>query len=400
MRYNNNQPLGEPLQGEPLLGEPLQGEPLLGTDDPKETPGTLADVLSVHDRLLARSKQIIAKRRADWQHQKMLEKHGPQPEYATKEIYSNQQLIPLDKILDDPTFINFRQSTNLVSLESLQTSIGIDGLRTPITVIEATAPGYYHVRAGFRRTAAIRNLHWKEIPAIVLPSDLPAKDEYWTNIIENTNRDQLSSYETAYAAKWMRDEFNVTAKEFSQKTGVDVGKVYQLLGCIDRLPPEVLQSWKNNDRIPFVKYVALSCMSHLEAIKNLRLFLGQRKFSPPETMHPVLLDRLKSKQKRTGKLWTVEGIERTQRLIMALKICKLPEVEKRRCIDIVEYCQGCRQSIPGIVNDRRRLPSCEFEIPGQDHLDMGLEPPPMRPESGVTEKLKELTMELEEEGLR
>lgn len=363
-----------------------------------KAPSTISDVLSVREHLLARGKQLQAKRHAEWQRNRVLKEHGHQPEFATKEIYSNQQLIPLDRILDDPTFTNFRLTINPISLESLQTSIGIDGLRNPITVVEAPAPGYYYVRAGFRRTRAIRNLHWKTIPAIVLPSDIPVQDEYWTNIIENTNRDKLSTYELAYAAKWMRDEFNVTAKEFSQKTGVATSKVYELLGCIDRLPPEVLQSWKNNDRVPFDKYVKLSCMSHLEAIKNLRLYLGQRRFAPQETRHPSLENRLRHKKRRPGKLWTVEGIERTQRLIMAIKVSQLPEEEKRRCIDIVEYCQGCRERIPGIVNDKKRLPNQdkEFEMPGQDHLEMGLEPPPERPESDTDKQLEELNREVEE----
>jgi ParB/RepB/Spo0J family partition protein len=364
-------------------------------DQEEKTPATLEDVLSASERLLARGKQLIAKRRADWQRERIVKQHGPQPEFATAAVYSNHQLIPLDKILDDPTFTNFRQTVSPVSLESLQTSIGIDGLRNPITVVEAPAPGYYYVRAGFRRTKAIRNLHWEKIPAIVLPSDIPEKDEYWANIIENTNREQLSTYETAYAARWMRDEYGVTAAEFAQKTGVAPKKVYELLGCIDRLPPEVVQSWKNNDRVPFVIYVKLSYMAPLEAIKNLRLWLGQHRISPPETRHPALLEKLRTKQKRTGKLWTVEGLERTQRLIMAIKISQLPEEEKRRCINIVEYCQGCRERIPGVVNDKKKLPSQEFEIPGQDHFDMGLAPPPAPPESDTNKQLEELTLEVE-----
>jgi ParB/RepB/Spo0J family partition protein len=359
------------------------------------SPGTLDDVLlSAHASALARGKQIMAKRRNDWLQQRILEKHGPQPEFTTKEIYSNYQLIPLDHILDDPHFINFRLSANPVNLESLQTSIGIDGLRVPITVVEAPAPGYYYVRAGFRRTTAVRKLGWKEIPATILPADIPERDEYWTNIIENTNRDHLSTYELAYAARWMRDEFSVTAKDFSAKTGVNVQKVYEMLGCIDRLPPEVLQSWKNNDRVPFSKYVQLSTMSPLEAIKNLRLYFGQRRFAPATTMHPDLEERLRRKKKRTGKLWTVEGIERTQRLIMAIKIANLPEEEKRRCIDIVEYCQGCRERIPGIVNDAKKAPTWEFELPGKDHLDMGLEPPPVLPQSDTSQELEKLNQEV------
>ena len=365
----------------------------MAEDDLQPTP-TVSDVMSTHDQLLARGKLILAKRRADWQHQRALEKHGPQPEYVTKAIYSNYQLIPLAKILDDPNFTNFRQYADPGSLENLQTSIGIDGLRTPITVVEAAAPGYYHVRAGFRRTMAVRNLHWKEIPAIVLPSDIPEKEEYWTNIIENTNRDQLSSYETAFAAKWMRDEFNVTGAEFARKTGVDPGRVYQLLGCIDRLPPEVLQSWKNGtDRVPFHIYEQLSRMSPLEAIKNLRLWKGQHRISPPERQAAEALERLQTKRKASDKLWTVRGLERTQRLIMAIKVSNLSEEEKRRCIDVVEYCQGCRQRIPGIVNDRR-LPSREFEIPGQDHLDAGIAPTPEIPESKTNEVLDALNLEV------
>jgi ParB/RepB/Spo0J family partition protein len=324
---------------------------------------------STSSRLVAGARLALAKRQAENIFKKW-KQAGPQAEAHTKALYSSSELIEVERIVDDKTFINFRTSIDPIKLGELQTSIELEGLRTPITVVETMPPGHYHVRAGFRRTIAVRNLGWKEIPAVVLPSDTPKSEEYWTNIIENTNREKLSPYELASAAKMMRDKFGVTGSTFARKSGHSPDYVLKLLSCIDRLPGEVLHSWKRGDRVPFEIYFKLSTMTPLEAIKNLRLWMGQHRIASSENQAEDALRKLKTRKTTTDKLLTVKGIERTQRLIMALRVSNLTQREKDLGQQIVEYCQGGRKRIDGVVGDRDRVVNHEHEAPVFDDLDV------------------------------
>ena len=147
----------------------------------------------------------------------------------------------------------------------------------------------------------------------MLSADTPQSEEYWANILENTNREKLSAYEIAHAAKMMRDRFKVTGHAFAQKTGHSPDYVNKLLACIDRLPVEVLNSWRRGDRVPFEIYYKLSCMTPLEAIKNLRLWMGQHRIdSSGAQRRRRLSENCASGRRVPDKLLTVRGVERTQ----------------------------------------------------------------------------------------
>jgi len=168
----------------------------------------------------------------------------------------------------------------------------------------------------------------------------------------------------------MRDRFGVAGSTFAQKSGHSPDYVLRLLSCIDRLPGEVLHSWKRGDRVPFEIYFKLSCMTPLEAIKNLRLWMGQHRIAPDADRAEEALRKLKIRRASEGKLLTVRGIERTQRLIMAIRVSKLPQDKKDLCQQVVEYCQGGRKRVDGIVGDRDHVPNRELMAPALDDLDL------------------------------
>jgi ParB/RepB/Spo0J family partition protein len=328
--------------------------------------------LSTSARLVARAKLVLAKKQAELEFRKFQEEEGPQAEYQTTTFYGQSELILVAKIADDPRFHNFRTSVDLAKLSDLQTSIDLEGLRSPIVVIESMPAGRYYPRAGFRRLQAIRNLGWEKIPAIVLPADTPESEEYWTNILENSAREKLSTYEIACAAKLMRDKFGVAGTTFAKKSGHSPDFVSKLLLCADRLPAEVLHSWQRGDRVPFSIYHKLACMSPIEAIKNLRLWMGQHRIDTETSRAEDALRRLQTKRTVPDKLLTVRGIERTQRLLVAIKISRLPPETKRLCTEIVEYCQGGRKRVDKIVDDHKRVPVPDFSPPENDDLDPDL----------------------------
>jgi ParB/RepB/Spo0J family partition protein len=333
--------------------------------------------LSPIAKIAARARLRFAKNKAEEAFQKFQQDEGPQAEYQTKVIYGQSKLVVVANIADDPRFQNFRTSIDLAKLSDLQTSIDLEGLRSPIVVIESMPPGRFYIRAGFRRLQAVRNLGWEEIPAVVLPADTPESEEYWANILENSAREKLSTYEIACAAKLMRDRFGVASAVFARKSGHSPSFVAELLLCADRLPAEVLHSWKRGDRVPFSIYHKLACMSPLEAIKNLRLWMGQHRINTETTKAEDALQRLQTKRKVTEKLLTVRGIERTQRLLMAIKLSKLTADTKQLCAELVEYCQGGRKRVNGIVDDHKHVPMQYFPLPDNDDLDPNLPLPPV-----------------------
>ena len=323
---------------------------------------------TIGSRVFATTKLALAKRESEKIWHEFEKENGPRAEYHTATLYGKSTLIPVNRIIANPKFENTHLHIDPAGLDDLQASIDLEGLKVPIIVIEDVTPGYYHVCAGFRRTQAVKNLKWTEIPATILPADTPSSEEYWVNIVENTSREKLSTYELAMAARKMRDQFGITIAEFARKTSHSPSHISELLGCLERLPGEVLQSWENNDRVPFSIYVKLSMMTHLEAIKNLRLWKGQHRIDSTAILAEKALDKRKERQQASEKDLTVRGIEKTQRLMIAVRVSKLPQETKQVVLEVIEYIQGCRKRIEGVIHDGWRAkpqPSTEdqdFEL--------------------------------------
>jgi len=310
-------------------------------------------------QLLARARVHVAKYRTQKECDKVIKKEGRAGERHSG-LYEYSQPIPVKAILDDPEFKNFRCTIDPVKLTELQNSIDLEGLKIPIIVVAAPFEGYYYVRAGFRRVTAVRNLGWETITAIVLPSDTPQAEEYWINLIENTAREKLTPYELAEAAKLMRDQFKVSPSDFARKVGERPETINQLLLCMDRLPVAIVDEWRAGKKVPVEILAKLATLTTTEAIRNYRLWMGQRRLDISES-----LKRLQRKPDRSGRLWTVRGLERTQRLHMAIKISKMPASTKELCLALVEYMQGARKHVPGVIGDRAPKSEQPEETPPQ-----------------------------------
>lgn len=317
-------------------------------DDPNSFP-------PVRSRLAAKARLHLAKRDAEKSLRDFEKENGPRAEYHTTILYGQSEPIPVANIIDDPDFNNTRLHIDETGLANLQDSIASEGLKIPIIVVGAASPGYYYVRAGFRRTMAVRNLGWNKVPAIVLPSDMPSSEEHWINIIENTAREKLTAYELALAAQTMRDKFGVSIAEFARKTSSSPTNIANLLGCLERLPEEVLRSLANNDRVPLSIYVKLSLMTPLEAIRNLRLWKGQHRIDNTAILAEKALEKQTYRHRESGHGLSVAAIEKTQRLMIAIKTSKLPPETKQVALEIVEYIQGCRRRVEGVIHEGWRL---------------------------------------------
>jgi ParB/RepB/Spo0J family partition protein len=314
-------------------------------------PSAASQVRSA-EHLLRGGRDIIAKRRVEIYRTSRERRLGPQGELRSETIARTVEMIELEQIHDDPDFQNVRLQANEEEMALLVESMRREGIKIPVELVESSGPrGGYHVRAGFRRTAAARRLRWTRLPALVLPGDTPVIDEYWTNIIENSARSKLTTYEVACAARTMRDKFQIPTREFALRAGYSESYVGNLLRCLDRLPPEIIDVWRDGAPIPIDVYHKWSGLRPEEAIREMHSYRGHnpkttRGWKPPpgvrEKYHPA-------------RMASAAGLSRMQRLRIAAEISRdLSESERTLCIQVVDYCSGATNSVPGIYEPTKK----------------------------------------------
>lgn len=277
--------------------------------------------------------------------------------------------VPLESIVDDPRFTNLRLDPTDEEMTALAESMRVEGLKVPIEIIPSGKA--FCVRCGFRRTRAARLLRWTTIPAIILAADTPVIDEYWTNIIENSARSRLTSYEIAHAARTMREKFRVGASEFARKAGLSETYVYKLLRCIDKLPPEIVEIWRDRAPIPIDLYDKWTNLHPEEAVKAMLQYCGRHpqvvgEWSPPPKM---IADR----KAKILKMASAAGLARMQRLRFAVEVARsLDEKTRKLMVQLVDFCTGARDDVPGVFDNtskvrmyksRRREDLEKMEIP-------------------------------------
>lgn len=161
----------------------------------------------------------------------------------------------LDLIFDDNTLEN-EGSITYVSIESispkknqprkafdsealseLANSIAVHGVIQPI-IVRDIKNGSYEIIAGERRWRASKQAGLSEIPCMIIEAD--EAEAAQLAIIENIQRENLSSFEEAKAYKALIDDFGLTQEEVSKKVGKSRPAITNILRLLD-LPEEVLE---------------------------------------------------------------------------------------------------------------------------------------------------------------
>jgi ParB/RepB/Spo0J family partition protein len=277
--------------------------------------------------------------------------YGPQGEERSKLVTRRCEQIAIDRIVIDPNFENSRLGCDREKFEQLRESMRHEGLKSAIFVAEA--PGKENVfllRAGFRRLAAARELGWKSIPACILPEDTPDVEEHWVHVIENSSRENLSTFELASLARKMREEFAIDAREFALRAGYSEMHIRKLLRCIDKLPEEIIAVWKRRAPLPLDYLAEWSALPPEEALAKFNQYVGKRPQPPQWISQP---------RKRRGSyrllMATQAGLKRMSRLWSAIEQhSELDPKSKEHYLKIVGYCMGSRADVPGIYNPRSR----------------------------------------------
>lgn len=278
-------------------------------------------------------------------------------------------MVELARIVPDPDFENLRLPPTDEEVQLRADSMRREGMKVPVTLVESSVPRddgpWYHVRAGFRREKAARLLGWRRVPAVILPRNTPVVDEYWVNVIENSARTKLSSYEVAHAARAMREKFGTSAREFALRAGYSEPYVGNLLRCIDRLPPEVMQVWREQAPIPVDMYVKWSSLTPTEACRAMLTYTGRNPkvvgaWRPP----PEVRERVRKLQMASSA-----GLARMQRLRLAVEVTReLSEDERTLCLQVVDFCSGAREDVPRVYAPEKRKREPDTEPPPPDDL--------------------------------
>lgn len=139
------------------------------------------------------------------------------------------------------------------ALQDLADSIKEHGVFQPIIVKKSHIKGY-EIIAGERRVRASKLAGMTTIPAII--RDFSDEQMMEIALLENLQRENLSSIEEATAYKSMLDALNLTQEELSKKVGKSRSHVTNMLGLL-RLP-ESVQTMVNEGKLTMGHARALS----------------------------------------------------------------------------------------------------------------------------------------------
>ena len=157
-------------------------------------------------------------------------------EKAVYETVTKEEIVDIDLSELRPNPYQPRKVFDTDALNDLAESIKEHGVFQPI-IVKQSIKGY-EIIAGERRVRASKIAGLEKIPAII--RNLNDEQMMEIALLENLQRENLSSIEEAQAYKSMLDNLNLTQEELSKKVGKSRSHVTNILGLL-RLPLEVQQ---------------------------------------------------------------------------------------------------------------------------------------------------------------
>ena len=133
-----------------------------------------------------------------------------------------------------------RSDFNETQLNELVESIKQYGIIQPLIVHNKN--GQYELIAGERRLRAAKIICLEKVPAIV--RDVDEQEKLEIALIENLQRENLNSIETALAYRKLIDEFNLTQEEVGIRVGKSRSSITNILRLLN-LPEEIQQGLKD-----------------------------------------------------------------------------------------------------------------------------------------------------------
>jgi len=155
------------------------------------------------------------------------------PTALQDEKVSQEKTLPIENVHANPD--QPRRNFDKEALEELAASIKEHGMIQPIVV---TPKGEsYEIVAGERRYRASKLAGFKEVPVII--RSMSDQNQLEVSLIENIQRRDLNSIETATAYAKLRDQFNLTNDQIAQRVHKSPSAVINTMRLL-KLPPEVI----------------------------------------------------------------------------------------------------------------------------------------------------------------
>ena len=147
---------------------------------------------------------------------------------------SEQRTLPLTQVAADPN--QPRRSFDTVALEELASSIKEYGVLQPI-VVTPLDNGTFEIVAGERRYRASKLAGLDEIPVVV--RTMSGQKQLEVSLIENIQRRDLNTIETATAYAKLRDQFNLSAEKIAERVHKSASAVINTMRLL-KLPKEAI----------------------------------------------------------------------------------------------------------------------------------------------------------------
>ena len=180
---------------------------------------------------------------------------GTQP---TSTAASELQRIPTSRIRPNP--YQPRREFDPSTLAELEASIKANGLLQPITVRRKGES--YELIAGERRLRAVRNLDWKDVPAVV--RDFDDQTMLVLALVENLQRTDLNPIEEARGYQRLLGEFSLTHQEVADAVGKDRSTITNLLRVLTL--PDHVQQLVESGKLSAGHARALAGLDHADAL--------------------------------------------------------------------------------------------------------------------------------------
>src|SRR5690242_7033054 len=177
---------------------------------------------------------------------------------STTVSISELQRIPTSRIRPNP--FQPRREFDPAALAELEASIKANGLLQPVTV-RRKGEGYELI-AGERRLRAVRNLDWKDVPAVV--RDFDDQTMLVLALVENLQRTDLNPIEEARGYQRLLGEFSLTHQEVADAVGKDRSTITNLLRVLTL--PEHVQQLVESGKLSAGHARTLAGMDHPDAL--------------------------------------------------------------------------------------------------------------------------------------
>lgn len=171
------------------------------------------------------------------------------------------KMVPLKELRSNP--YQPRKVFDEEALEELSSSIKEHGVFQPIIVKKAIKG--YEIIAGERRAKASEMAGLEEIPAII--RDFNDTQMMEIALLENLQRENLTSIEEATAYKKLQETLSITQEELAKRLGKSRSHITNMLGLLNL--PESIQEDINNKKITMGHARVLSKLENIEQQKEL-----------------------------------------------------------------------------------------------------------------------------------